>query len=203
MKRKMIAFIFMVAVSSESFAGLVTYQSDHGAASGYYIGPRGQNETYFSDRPTTISISYEFDPDAIPIIHSGTTTYSVASLKISTGTPGISIRSQGPESTISWNGDALEFHGVEGSETSNLYATIDAIFPMAPLAVGELPSTLALLHGVHGYFEARRDGGVGYGGSSGIVYGSFVSSPEPSSIVMMALGFIGLAMLAKTSRHRS
>ncbi len=203
MKWKSIAFFFMIAISGDSFAGLVTYQSDHGTASGYYIGPRGDNETYFSNRPTTISISYEFDPDSIPIIHAGITTYSVASLKISTSTPGISIRSQGPESTISWNGDDLEFHGVEGSVTSSLYVTIDAIFPMAPLTVGELPSSLALLHGIHGYFEAHRDGGVGYGGSSGIVYGSFVSSPEPSSVVMMALGIIGLTVLAKRSRHRS
>ncbi len=178
-------------------ASQVTYHSTRGSGSGYVIDPY-LGYQYFNDVPASLRIAYTYDPAIPGVVSGGTTTFSLTSLTIFAGVGSYfnaTVGEPDQPGTIRWSGDTIAFHVVEptpGFPSSPTFV-IDVSFRSSPLTPGVLPDSLAGLEGVVGSFHAVANPTVGgYRGDTADVIGTVVSAPEPSSVVLLLVGAVGM-----------
>ncbi len=176
-------------------AGLVTYHSTSGTAAGYVIDPYNGYE-YFDGVPASLRISYNYDP-TIPGGFSNLVIFASAGhyYNATVGEPD-------QPGTIRWSGDTITFHAVEptpGFPSSPTFV-VDVSFKGSPLVPGVIPDSLAGLEGVTGTFHATAQASIYYRGSTADVFGTVVSAPEPSSVVLLTLGAVGIGVLSRGHR---
>ncbi len=173
----------------------VTYASDHGTATGISLSRDGQR--IFLNAPASVAISYTYDAGIQGIEHDGTTVFAMPDLGLRINVPGYWHAEAGP-GTITWAGDTIHFDVAStipyGYPPS---VTIDVTFTAGQLTLGTLPSSLEGLEGIPGRFNATAQASLYYGGPGGQATGSCVSAPEPSTVLMLALGMIGCLIMGR------
>ncbi len=171
-------------------AGTVAYTSTSGEATGIWES-RQNGEELFAGVPATLRLSYVYDPTIQGVTHNGVTMFYVPTLAISVVAPGYFAASASSfSSEVVWSGDAITFDAtvvpVPGYPPS---LTIDVSFTGSALTPGMLPSSLAGLEEISGTFSVNAQGGI-LSRETGSVGGSVVSAPEPSAIVLLAMGVV-------------
>ncbi len=176
----------------------VIYTSDHGAATGISLSRDGQR--IFLGAPASVTMSYTYDAGLVGVEHDGTTVFTVPDLAIRVNVPGYWQATASP-GTITWDDDRIHFDVAStipyGYPPS---ATIDVTFAAGGLTPGTLPSSLEGLEGIPGHFAATAQASLYYGGPGGQATGSCVSAPEPSTVIMLALGMIGCVLVKLVRR---
>ncbi len=170
---------------------LLTYESTHATARGV-IETRFNGELVLIDAPADVGFEFTYDATIRGVTHGGTTTFAVPDLGIGVYVAAGNWRASAQPGTITWTGNTISFAASSGLPGQLPSVLVGMSFTGSGLTPGLLPDSLAGLEGVVGNFHADiypSVGGYRYG--TGDVTGSFVAMPEPSSMVLMAIGVAG------------
>jgi hypothetical protein len=187
--RGFIAFLILVSCSS-SHAGMVTYKSTWGVATGYAAY---EAFTFFDKQYANMSISYNSDDP-------------VSTMRLNVNVPGyIRFAADDPNGSITWDGNTVTFHDTSGIGLflEGPIAEISVSFDGSSLPMNNLvPTSLDGLVGVMGVFSAKSQASILFHGPSGTASGQVISSsnPEPSPLLMLAMGIAGITMMMRKWR---
>jgi hypothetical protein len=173
-------------------AGTVTFSAT-GFGGGYYSDPFAPGGvTWFNSNDITISASYMYDPT----IQGSKGVFNVPTLVMSVFVPsypaGFTVDDPVIASTISISKNEIYFAAEDLGANIGLWMN----FRPGTFSPNSLPQSLDALDGQRGGFAANY-----YNHIPGFIEGS-IGLPEPSSIVMLAIGVAGLAVAALAPRRR-
>ncbi len=196
--RFLTSLILMVFWSPSVHAGpLLIYESTHATARGV-IETRFNGELVLIDAPTDVGFEYTYDASIRGVTQGGTTTFAVPDLGIGVYVAAGNWRASAQPGTITWTGNTISFAASSGLPGQLPSVLVGVTFSGSSLTPGLLPDSLSGLEGVVGNFHADiypSVGGYRYG--TGDVTGTCVAMPEPSSIVMLFSGTVGMMILIR------
>ncbi len=208
MRTTILTAVALCLLPGASWAGTVTYHSTEAEASGYWAS-RQYGLSYPDHAPASLRLSYTYDASIPGVTQNGVTTFQVDTLSINISSPGYLSTGAGGfnnyvPGTISLSSEGIEFNVV--SDSTLLHYPSVAIhlgFNGVTLTPGVLPQSLAGLEGITGGFAVTADATYTFHGDNGYVYGEVVSAPEPSAIVMLALGVVVIGSYSRRHAKQS